>query len=118
MRLLDDVSRSTESRTDMAVMAVITTVADGTVVKALQSSVFETAVEQAVKKMMIGLYVMDQIATRTIDATAFIAPLAIFVKNEIEKCALAQAKIEKRHQKLIKVGKEVGKPSSLNKRSS
>lgn len=60
---------------------------------------------------------MDAVATRTIDASAFIVPVVKFPKHVVKKWSLVQAQIEDRRKKLVQTVEEVRLPPVKNNAS-
>lgn len=70
-----------ESNSDNVVLSGARIVFDRTVVKALQSTALEGAVEEAIHKFLSELRIVDAVAMRTIDARTFIVPVDMFIKT-------------------------------------
>lgn len=94
VRLFGDAGCAAESSPDTKVMSVIRTVVSRAATMAFQSSAFQTAVKRAVQKFMTKPHVVNDVATRTIDARAFTVPVVKFVKNEIAKRSLEKDEMD------------------------
>lgn len=97
LRLLGDTGRVTESRLDTVIFSVICTVVDSACVKSFQRSSFQTTMNRVVQKHVVELYMVDAVATCTIDFRVFIIPVPKFVKYEVETSSLEMTEMEERY---------------------
>lgn len=115
--LLCDAGQSTKSGPHPVLIEAIQTVVYRAVAKALQTTSFQTVVEQAVHNMVLEPHILNAIATRIIDSLAFTAPAKMFVKNQVEKDSLKQTKMENRYRSMVNVVEKT-RPSSSRHGSS
>lgn len=57
-------------------------------------------VEQAIHRCVAKPHIVDAVAMRSIDAPAFIVPVARFIKQMVEKGSLQKVKMKERFNKL------------------
>lgn len=100
VRLFGDAGRVTESTPDTKVISVIQTVVSRSLVNLFRSVAFYLALEGAVHKCVSEPPSFDAVATRMIDASAFVVPVAKFIKKEFKRSSLDKAKIEERFNKM------------------
>lgn len=89
----------------------IDSIVDPAVSKALQGSSYKTAVEQLAHDTVLETHVLDAVATRMIESSAFTAPAELFAKNEVEYYSFKQIKMENRYKGVAKVFEKT-RPSS------
>lgn len=111
-RLLGDAGRSTESGPHPVVIGATQNIVDHAVAKALHGYSLKTALEQAVHNMVLETHVLNAITTQIIESPAFTVPVAMFVKNEVKKGSLKQAKRANRYNDMVKAVEKTSRSSS------